>query len=444
MKASALRRFVLLALLAVFLAATLTACEQQSNSPTTATLPNALPSRERIVGKHGGSLTYRVISPPRTFNYLMASDESSLAVAFFLLGGRLIEFDHDAQRYIPGLAETWKQMSDRRTLELVLREEVKFSDGHPLTADDVLFTFQALYDERTASPVFRDAMMIDNRPIQVAVVDARRLRLVFPASVAAPENYLSNIAVLPRHMLEADFKRGTLRNAYGITDDPQRIVTAGAFALKSAVPGQQVALTRNPYYWKKDAAGFSLPYLDTLIVEVISDANAALVRLNQNTLDIVDRLRPTDYAALRTQPGSVKAFDLGPGLNTDHMWFNLNASEQAATPFVNLIKRRWFHDVRFRRAIAHSIDRASIASSTLQGLATPLSGFVSPGNRTWVASDLPPIAYDLEQARRLLREAGLTSRTSPDAAELYDDHGNRVEFTLIVPSESEARISTLR
>jgi peptide/nickel transport system substrate-binding protein len=91
--------------------------------------------------------------------------------------------------------------------------------------------------------------------------------------------------------------------------------------------------------------------------------------------------------------------------------------------------------VRFRRAVSHAIDRQTLASVTLQGLATPLYGFISPGNRTWAAKDLPRTDYDLEKARTLLKEAGFVLR----GAELFDAKGNRVELTLIVPVESQPR-----
>jgi peptide/nickel transport system substrate-binding protein len=413
-------------------------CARQP-APTAQKTPNE-PARERVAGTRGGSLRYRLTSPPKTFNYLMATEEYSLVVSFFLMGGRLVEFDHDTQRYAPGLAESWEMNDDGRTLELTLRDGLRFSDGHPLSADDVLFTFRALYDERTASPIFRDAMTIGGRQIEVSVVDARHLRLVFPEFTATPEGYLSNLAVLPRHVLEEDFNQGRLRDAYGIASDPASVVTAGAFALQSSEPGERVTLKRNPYYWKKDPSGIALPYLDTLIIEVVGDANAALTRLNQGTLDILDRIRPTDYAALRSTEGGVRAYDLGPGLNTDHLWFNLNEGERDGKPIVDAVKRAWFADVRFRRAVSHAIDREAIADSVLQGLATPLYGFVSPGNRAWAATDIARTEYDLERARALLREAGFEQRGSGDALELYDAGGHRVEFTLIVPVESEPRV----
>src|SRR5215831_19987751 len=262
------------------------------------------PASERAGSRRGGKIIYRVSSAPATLNFLQPSDDSSLIVAFYLMGGRLIEFDHKKQQYVPGLAESLQRLDDGRTVELTLRDGIKFSDGHPITAEDVIFTLRAIYDQRTASPIFRDAMMIGNRQIETRTPDGtdgqsgRRLRFVFPDVVASPENYLATLAVLPRHVLESDFNRGALREAYGLTADPSRVVTAGAFAAESAVPGERVTLKRNPHYWKKDAAGAPMPYLDQLVIEVVKDANNAFARLQQGSLDIYDRLRPADFADL--------------------------------------------------------------------------------------------------------------------------------------------------
>lgn len=440
MKSFAFRRLLLLfASLALLLVAA--SCQQQQ-PPASATAQNQqrqLP-RERVPGTHGGSLTYRMTSPPQTFNYMLAKEESSITIGFYLLGGRLVEFDQDQQKHVPGLLESWKWADDKRTLELVLRDGLKFSDGHALTAEDVLFTMRALYDERTQSYTYRDQMMIGGKPIETTIVDARHLRMLFPESVAAPEGYLSNIVVLPRHILEDDWNRGTLKDAWNMTSDLRRIITAGPFMVESVTPGERIQLKRNPNYWKKDSAGLQLPYLETLIIELVADPNNAITRLQQNSIDIVDRIRPSDYATLKSAEGSVRAYDLGPGMNTDYIWFNQNDGVQAGKPIVDPIKRSWFADTRFRRAIAHAIDRNSIASANLQGLATPLYGFISPGNRAWVATDIPRAEYDLEKARTLLREAGFTVRGAADAPELIDAKGNRVEFTLIVPVENQPRV----
>ncbi|HET8783752.1 MAG TPA: ABC transporter substrate-binding protein [Pyrinomonadaceae bacterium] len=383
-------------------------------------------------------MVYRVSSPPKTFNYLLANDEPSVAVSFFLLNSRLVEFDHSSQTYVSGLAEAWTTRPDRLSVDIKLREGLKFSDGQPLTSHDVAFTLEAAYDERNKAEVFRDALLINGKPISVNVIDDRNLQFVLPETIAAPENYLYNIAVLPRSALEADQKAGRLSEAWKITAPPASIVSSGPFVVASAAAAERIVLKRNPHYWKRDAQGTQLPYLDELTVEVVPDANQARVGLDQATIDIVDRMRPTDYASLLNAGGAVTAFDLGPGLGVDYIWFNLNPAKADGTP-LNPAKLAWFSDVRFRKAVSLAVDRDSIAKSTLQGLASPLYGVVSPANRTWANPDLPKIGYNLDQAASLLKEAGFKRGGTAEAPELVDGQGNRVEFSLLVPTENEPR-----
>ena len=393
---------------------------------------------QRTIGTRGGKLVYRVSSPPKTFNYLLANDEPSIVTAFFLLNSRLVEFDHSTQTYVPGLAEAWTTSPDRRSVDIRLRDGLKFSDGQPLTSSDVAFTLEAMYDERNKAEVFRDALLINGKPISVKVIDDRNLQFVLPETISAPDNYLYNIAVLPRNALEADQKAGRLSEAWKITAPPASVVTSGPFVVASSAAAERIVLKRNPHYWKRDAQGTQLPYLDELTLEVVPDANQARAGLDQARIDIVDRIRPPDYASLLNAGGGVRAFDLGPSLGVDYIWFNLNPAKADGTP-LNPTKLAWFSDARFRRAISMAVDRDSIARSTLQGLATPLYGVVSPANRMWANPDLPKIAYDLVQAASLLEAAGFTKRGTANAPELVDAQGNRVEFSLLVPAENEAR-----
>ena len=417
-------------LLAFLLLPLLFSCRQP---PAANTTTSASPE-QRGIGKRGGKLVYRLSSPPKTFNYLLANDESSIVTAFFLLNSRLVEFDHSKQTYVPGLAEAWSTSSDGHTVDIRLRDGLKFSDGQPLTSSDVAFTLEAAYDERNKAGVFRDALLINGKPIYVKVIDNRNLQFVLPETIPAPDNYLYNIAVLPRHALEADQKAGLLSEAWKITAPPASVVSSGPFVVESAVAGDRVVLKRNPYYWRSDAQGTQLPYLDELTLAVVPDANQTRVGLDQATIDIVDRLRPADYASLLHAGGPVRAFDLGPSLGVDYIWFNLNPTKADGTQ-QNPVKLAWFSDTKFRRAVSMAVDRDSIARSTLQGLATPLYGVVSPANRIWANPDLPKIAYDLGQAASLLEQAGFAKR----GAELFDAQGNRVEFSLLVPAESEPR-----
>jgi peptide/nickel transport system substrate-binding protein len=438
MKRERKRSYSLAALLVAALA--FAACQpapQNQNANQSAGL-----SKEKVVGKRGGQLTYRVSAPPKTFNYIMmGGDEPSNLVSFFLLESRLVELDHDTQTYTPALAEEWKLSADGHDVAVTLRDGLKFSDGQALTSDDVAFTLRALYDPRVPSPLYRDAMKIGDKPIGIEVADARHFTLKFSEPVNVPENYMSNLGVMPRHTLEAALSDGTFKDAYGITADPKSVVTSGKFVVESSAPGERVVLARNPNYWKKDSAGTQLPYLDRLTLEVVTDESNAVARLGQGTLDVYDRLRPADFATLRDGQGTARGYDLGPGLYADDLWFNLNPGKRAdGKPYVDPAKLAWFSDVRFRRAVSHAIDREHIASNVWRGLATPLYGFIPAGNRAWAATDLPRDDYDLEKSRALLKEAGFTTRDGVDGAELYDAKGTRVDFTIIAPAGTKTRV----
>lgn len=394
---------------------------------------------QRTAGTRGGTLNYRLTSPPKTFNYLMAADEPSLVTAFVLMSGRLIEFDHESQKYGPALAETWKTAEDGVTVDIKLRENLKFSDGHPLISDDVVFTLNGIYDEITNSPAFRDAMLVGGKKIEAKKIDDLHFQLIFPEKVAAVENYLDNLAVLPKHKLEADLSAGKLDKAWSITADPNSIATSGPFTVESSAPGENVTLKRNEYYFKKDEKGTQLPYLDKLVLQIIADPNNTFASLNQAAIDVAERIRPTDFAALTAQPGRIRAYDAGPGLATDHMWFNLNPATTDGRVLDTSAKYKWFNNKLFRQAVSSAIDRNSITSVTLKGLATPLYGFVAPANRVWANQALPKIDYDLEKAKGLLNQAGFKMQGTPESSELFDADNNRVEFTLVVPVENEPR-----
>ena len=400
--------------------------------------PSGTVQSVRTNGTRGGTVVYKLTSPPTTFNYLLAADESTVVTSFFLLNSRLIDFDHRTQKYTPALAESWKTADDGVTVDVKLQSGLKFSDGSEVTSDDVIFTLRAIYDERTHAPAWKDSMLVGDKPITGSATDKLNLKLVFPEKVAGVENYLVNLAVLPHQALKADFEAGKLAESWKINADPKTIVTSGAFMVESASAGERMTLVRNPNFWKKDSAGTQLPYLDKLVLEVIPDANNAVARLNQNALDIIDRIRPGDYAAFKSAPGAVNAVDVGPGLGTDHIWFNLNKAKANGERLDAAPKYAWFSDRRFRQAVSMAIDRNSITTNTLRGLATPLCGFVSPGNRAWADPAVSKIEYNLDKASQLLAEAGFRKRDGEPPV-LVDAKNNPVEFTLIVPAENEPR-----
>jgi peptide/nickel transport system substrate-binding protein len=390
-------------------------------------------------GVRGGEITYRLAGAPTTFNYLLAEDEPTIIITLYLLTSRLVEFDHKTQRFVAGLAESWATEGDGKTVNVKLREGLKFSDGQALNADDVIFTLGAIYDERSQASGLRDAMLVDDEPITAKRIDDRNLQLIFPKAVSSVENYLINLGVMPEHVLKADFEAGKLAGSWKITAPPEAIVSSGPFVVAKTAAGRRVEFARNPHYYKTDNKGTRLPYLDKLNIEVIEDANKAFVDLSRGAVDLADKIRPTDFAKLTNNGGAIVAKDAGPGLGVDHIWFNLNTADTKDKPLANQVKRAWFADRRFRRAIAAAVDRDSISTNTLQGLATPLHGFVSPANKMWAKKDLAKINYDLAAAETLLTEAGFQKQGTPESPILYDAQNNAVEFSLAVQIESDPR-----
>lgn len=430
------RNRVVPSVLCLFLSAILIGC----GGPQPATnLANTAQVEPKTTGTRGGKLSYRVTAPPKSFNYLMAGDVPTIVTAFYGITSRLVEFDHRTKSFVPGLAESWKT-EDGKTVDVKLREGLKFSDGDDLKTDDVIWTLEAIYDERTKSPAWRDAMLVDDKPIATKRISDREMQLIFPKAVASAENYMVNIGVLPSHVLDADRQAGKLSEAWKINAAPASIVSSGPFTVEAVTPGERIDCARNPNYWRKDEKGVQLPYVDKLSVEIIPDSNNAFVRLSQGTLDIVDRLRPSDYVELTKSPGQVRVIDAGPGLGVDHMWFNLNTADPSGKPLNNQVKRAWFADKRFRQAVAMAVDRKAMTVN-LQGLATALNGFVSPANSTWLDPNLPKIEYDVAKAELLLKDAGFKKGGTAEAPILTDVQNNPVEFTLIVPAENEPRKS---
>ena len=431
---TSLRRGLLLVVLALFLLSCVQppAANDSSANGNTKFAP-------KTAGTRGGSLAYRITAPPTTFNSLVATNEPSFLIAFYMMAGRPIEFEHATQKYRAALAESWTVGTDRQTVDMKLREGIKFSDGHPITTEDVVFSLDAIYDPKSEAVAWVDSMTINGKPIATKIIDERNMQFIFPEPVAGIETYIDNIGVLPKHILNADKEAGKLKDSYGVTTAPEQIVTSGPFTVESAVAGERIVLKRNPNYWRRDEKGTQMPYLDQLTFEVVPDANQALTRLNQNSLDIVDRIRAADYASLLNSAGTVKVYDLGPGLGVDHIIFNLSKTTKDGKPVGDPIKQSWFADKRFRRAVSAAVDRTTIATSTLQGLASPLYGVVTSANRQWTDPNLPKTPYDLKQAEQLLTDAGFVKKGTAESPELFDAKGNRVEFSLLVPAENEPR-----
>ncbi|HXG47600.1 MAG TPA: ABC transporter substrate-binding protein [Methylomirabilota bacterium] len=382
-------------------------------------------------GQRGGRLVVAVFGEPKTFNPITANESSSTDILAHLFAG-LTRIDVPSQEVLPGLAESWKVEADQKTWTFKLRAGLRWSDGQPLTADDVVFTWNDVIYNPAINNVTRDLFTIDGKPFQVSKVDDLTVRVVTP-DIYAPflEYFGAGVSILPRHVL-GKVPAKQFESAFGINTPPTEFVCSGPFRLKEYKPGQHVLVERNPHYYAVDARGQRLPYLDHIIWTTVPDFNAMSLRFLQGESDVQDVIRPDeiDRFEAEARKGKFRVIDLGLQMERGFVWFNQNTGVNTNTgkPFVAPHKLKWFRNTRFRQAISHAMDRPSIIKSVYAGRAIQAAGYISPANKKWYNPDIPKFFFDLPRARALLKEIGIEDRNGDGLLE--DAEGNVIEFTL--------------
>ncbi len=174
----------------------------------------------------------------------------------------------------------------------------------------------------------------------------------------------------------------------------------------------------------------------------VASEDAQVVGLQRGEADILERLRADDYSVLqRDAQRRVCLRDLGPGLESIFLFFNLNHLDSAKQPDL-APKQEWFRDLRFRQAVSLAMDRKGMARLVYGGLATPIWTSATPGNKLWVNAALPHPERSIEQARALLQSSGFRWDAQ---GQLLDAHSRPVAFTILVSSSNaqRSRLATL-
>lgn len=372
----------------------------------------------------GGVLVATYRTEPRSFNRYVARDAASELISR-LLNDSLVRIDRVTGEVEPRLAERWAVSDDGRTFTLALRQGVEFSDGTPFTSADVVFSFDAAY-HGDGTQVAED-FKVDGQPLVVSAPDAHTVVVRFPSVYAPGLRMLDALPILPRHKLEAAFSAGRFRQAWTTSTPAAEIVGLGPFTLGEYVPGQRLVLARNPRFWRTDASGRRLPYLDRLVIEIVPDQNVEVLRLLAGQADLTtSEARPEDIGAFRraARDGRLQLVEVGVGLNLNQLWFNLRPEAKAADP-----RRAWLQSEGLRLAIAHAVDRDVFVNTVYLGAAVPVHGPVSPGNRGWYSPEAPTYPYDLDRARALLRGVGLDDRDAD--GRLEDPSGRPARFSIL-------------
>jgi peptide/nickel transport system substrate-binding protein len=415
--------------------AALLVCAVAAALASTAQAPEDLAVTDSAPGRMGGNLTMALRSEPKTFNPALVEDDPSRQI-LECLNADLIHINRDTLKTEPALAKSWTVSPDGKQYTLHLRRGVRFSDGQPFNADDVLFSFQVYLDEKLHSPQ-RDLLVVNDKPIAVEKVDDYTVRFSLSQPYAAAERIFDGIAILPRHLLENAYRDGKFNEAWSISAPPTDFAGLGPFRLKEYVPGQRVVLEKNPFYWKQDKSGNRLPYLTQLQFLFVPTEDAQVIRFEAGDTDVLSRFSADNFSVLQKEQAAKNyhVSDLGAGLEYNFLFFNLNDLSAKAKPEI-AAKQAWFRDLRFRQAVSSAIDRAGIVRLVYSGRATALWDQVTPGNKLWVDAAIPRPARSLDQSKALLKSAGFSWKSD---GTLVDPHGTPVEFSILTSSSNTER-----
>lgn len=395
------------------------------------------------VGRYGGKYVLCSFGEGlKSFNPITAGETSTTDYTQRIFEP-LAKEDPWTREVKPWLAESWEHSDDYLVWTFKLRKDVKFNNGTPLTADDVVFTFQLIYDPSITCSS-RDLMMVDGKPWQVEKVDDYTVRFTLPGPYSIFLNRVASLdlGIISKSVCEPPHKAGTFNSFMGAEATSDQVVGTGPFMLDRYVPGQRLTLKKNPHYWRKDAAGNRLPYLDAMVIMWVQNVDGMMMKFKAGETDSYG-LRGTDYPILKPleKQGNYKIYELGPLFGSEFICFNQNTgASPEGKPYVEPHKLKWFRDTRFRQAVSHAIDRDGLIKTVHNGLAFPQFGPESPSVGFFYNANLKPYDYDLEKSRALLADMGLKDRNGDGI--LDDEEGHPVQFVLVTNSGNNIREQT--
>ena len=389
-------------------------------------------------------LVISTLSDPKTFNPVL-SQESPNIFGFTFEG--LTATDGITGNMVPALAESWDISADGKTLVFTLREGLRWCDGQPLTADDVIFTYDVVFNPDIPSNS-RDGFRIGPKGLlpQVTKLDQQHVQFSLPEPFA-PMLRNTELSIIPAHILKAAVEtkgadgKSLFLSTWGTNTPPLQIIGNGPYRLSHYIPGERVIFERNPYYWRKDRQGQSQPYIQQIVWQVVASTDAALLQFRSGGLDSIG-VQPDFFTLLKREEnrGDFTIYNGGPDLGTNFLFFNLNQGRRQDKPLVDPITSAWFNTVAFRQAIAYGIDRTTMVNNIFQGLGELQSSPLSVASPYYASPKMgiPTYDYNPSKARELLLGAGFQYDSSEH---LLDRQGNPVRFTLVTNSGNKIRES---
>ncbi len=422
------KNFKLKIIWVILFALVLTACSSvQSQIPSRLVVPTA--------------------SGPATFNPPM--NQSAYNV-FGYIYESLIQEDPVTGELIPksGLAEAWEISPNGQKVIITLKEGLKWSDGQPLTVDDIIFTYNDIYLNDKIPTSFKDILRVGKSRTfpTVKKLDNRRVEFSVTEPFAPFLRYVAGLNILPAHILKDTITQTDAEGnpkfltAWGVNTPPDQIVGNGMYRIKSYTPYQRIILERNPYFWRQDNQGNAQPYIEQVVWQIIESTDTQLLDFRSGSLDTLT-IQPEAYPLLKPNEdrGKYTIYSSGPDTGTVFMAFNLNQGKNAqGKPFVDPVKSKWFNNKAFRQAIYYAINRDVMKNNLFLGLGELQDSPIPVQSPFYLSpkEGLKTYQYDPEKAKKMLLEAGFQYNNKN---QLVDRDGNPVRFTILVAAGKKIR-----
>jgi peptide/nickel transport system substrate-binding protein len=352
----------------------------------------------------GGELRLCIRQEPKTYNPLEVAEDASETIRY-LTGGVLIRVNRLTQQPQAEIARSWKLSPDGKRITFTLRPGLKFSDGTPFSADDVVYTMQQLLDPNLHSPT-GDAFRSGEGKLVAKALDANTVQVDFPAPVAGLVKQFDQVAVMSAKSPKKEF------------------AVLGPFYVEDRKAGAYVQLRRNPNYWKRPE-----PSIDSVRLDIQANRETEVLRFRRGEIHLINSLSAELFEKMSAEPNA-GVRDIGISTDTEQMWFN-----QAPSAPIPAYKKAWFASGNFRRAVSAAINRADLARVVYRGHASPAIGAVSPANRFWFNAKLKPYPFDKNAALKSLASDGFKL----EGDTLKDRSGNIVEFSIITGAGNRER-----
>ena len=388
------------------------------------------------IGKFGGTFVTSTIGEgPKTFNPFNSKDNISSTMSEIMYDG-LVATDVNTGETIPKLAKSFTVNDCEYVINL--RRGLQWSDGKPITADDVFFTWNDIIFGGYGNTSTRDSVVIDGKLPTVEKIDDYTVKFVTPKPFAPFLRMLSS-PIAPKHVFEPAVKRG---KAYfdgflSTNTDPKEFVISGAFKLKEYVPAQRVVFEKNPNYYVINKDNQKLPYLDKLVYLIVGDVNNQVLKFEGGELDEIN-LQGANVARFKEMEkhSDFSVFNIGPDTGTMYIAMNMNdRKNDDGKYYVDIKKQKWFQDKNFRQAVDYAIDRQNMVFNIANGLTEPL---FTPEtlNSIFLNKNLKPYDKDINKSKELLKQSGFSWDKSGN---LIDKSGNKVEFDLYTNAGNSER-----